>query len=99
MSRRKITVLSICALIAVSTVLFADWREWIPWPRLLHHSYTKFDTFKIYGRAPWCSLLNSNDDTVDCQYLSENHCMLANAAMLNLSKPEERVVCVPNPLK
>jgi hypothetical protein len=98
MSRRKVTVISLCALIAVSAVLFADWRAWIPWPHLLHH-YTNFDRLQIYGRALWCFLFNSSDSTVDCHYLSENHCMLANAPLVTMSEPAERGLCVPNRLK
>lgn len=99
--RRKIALLSISALAVVSAILFADWREWLPWPRLLHHSYVNFDRFQIYGKAPWCFLFNSTTDVwPDCHYLSEKHCQLANAGELSLSgsKPEDRGLCVPNPL-
>jgi hypothetical protein len=97
--RRKIALLSISALAVVGAILFADWREWLPWPKLLHHSYSYFDRYKIYGRAPWCFLINPNDESPYCYYLSENHCRLANPELLTtLGKPEDSALCVPNPL-
>jgi hypothetical protein len=97
--RRKTALLSISAFAVVGAILFADWRQWLPWPKLLHHSYANFDRFQIYGKAPWCFLSKSNDDLVQCDYLSEYHCQLANAGRQPLSTPEaDRALCVPNPL-
>src|SRR6267142_5419503 len=90
-------------LLLIGAGLFGDWRQWLPWPKLLHHSYTNFDRFRVYGTAPWCFLQDSKDEnTLQCHYLSENHCRFANyfqvdAAISNL-KPDERGICVPNPL-
>ena len=94
--RRKIALLSISVLAVVGAILFADWRQWLPWPKLLHHSYASFDQFKIYGKAPWCFLVNAHDDSPDCHYLSETHCQIANPGLF-LGKPEDRGLCVPNP--
>jgi hypothetical protein len=96
-ARRRITLLAISVLLVVSALLFAARRMWLPSPRL-HYSYANFDTFQIYGRAPWCFLFNSTENSVDCHYLSENHCQLANASLIVKSKPEDRGLCVPNPL-
>ncbi len=95
--RRKIALLSISALVVAGAILFADWRQWLPWPKLLHHSYANFDRFQIYGKAPWCLLFDSID-VADCHYLSEAHCQLRNAGSLNPSKREGGDLCVPNPL-
>jgi hypothetical protein len=97
-TRRKVILLSISLLAAFGAVLFADWRMWLPWPKLLHYRYTNFDTFQIYGKAPWCFLWGSNDKSADCHYLSQEHCVLARAPLMNLGEPEDRGVCVPNPL-
>jgi hypothetical protein len=97
-ARRRITLLAISVLLVVGALLFAAWRMWLPSPRLLRYSYANFDTFQIYGHAPWCFLFNSTDNSVDCHYLSENHCQLANASLIERSKPEDRGLCVPNPL-
>jgi hypothetical protein len=97
-NRRKGISISISILVIVGAVLFADWRQWLPWPKLLHHSYTNFDRFQIYGEAPWCFLLDPKDDSADCHYLSENHCQHARADLLRMGKPEDSGVCVPNPL-
>jgi hypothetical protein len=106
-SRHKAAVLSICAVVAVGAVLFADWREWLPWPKLLHHSYTNFDGYKIYGKAPWCFLYSAaHEEAPDCHYLSEQHCQSVNYAFLQVHisppdtrGPDTRPLCVPNPLK
>jgi hypothetical protein len=98
-ARRRITLLAIWVLLVVGALLFAAWRMWLPSPRFLHDSYADFDTFQIYGHAPWCFLYNSQDNSVDCRYLSENHCQLANASLVAISKPEDRGLCVPNPLE
>jgi hypothetical protein len=96
---RKAAFLSISALAVVGAILFADWRQWLPWPKLLHYRYTNFDTFQIYGKAPWCFLSNTYDHTADCHYLSQEHCTLTNAVFMGyLNKPEDRGLCVPNPL-
>ena len=71
---------------------------WLPSPRLVHYGHASFDSFQIYGHAPWCFLFNSTDNSVDCHYLSENHCQLANASLIAKSKPDDRGLCVPNPL-
>jgi hypothetical protein len=95
--RRRITLLAISVLLVVGALLFAARRMWLAPPRL-HYSYANFDTFQIYGHAPWCFLFNSTENSVDCHYLSENHCQLANASLIVKSKPEDRGLCVPNPL-
>jgi hypothetical protein len=98
-ARRRITLLAVSvSLVVGALLLFAAWRTWLPSPRLLHYSSANFDTFQIYGHAPWCFLFNSTDNSVDCHYLSENHCQLANASLIAKSKPEDRGLCVPNPL-
>jgi hypothetical protein len=97
-ARRRITLLAIPVLLVVGALLFAAWRMWLPSPRLLRYSYTNFDAFQIYGHAPWCFLFNSTENSVDCHYLSENHCQLANASLIVKSQPEDRGLCVPNPL-
>jgi hypothetical protein len=97
-TRRKGISISISILVMVGAVLYADWRMWLPWPKLLHYRYANFDRFQIYGKAPWCFLLNSKEDSADCHYLSQQHCGLANAPFMNMSEPEDRGVCVPNPL-
>src|SRR5271154_2768704 len=89
-ARRRITLLAISLLLVVGALLFAAWRMWLPSPRLLHYSHTNFDSFQIYGHAPWCFLFNAADNSVDCHYLSENHCQLANASLIAKSKPEDR---------
>ena len=96
-ARRRITLLAISVLLVVSALLFAARRIWLPSPSL-HYSYANFDTFQVYGRAPWCFLFNSTENSVDCHYLSENHCQLANASLIVKSRPEDRGLCVPNPL-
>ena len=97
-ARRRITLLAISVLLVVGALLFAAWRMSLPSPRLLHYNHANFDTYQIYGHAPWCFLFNSTDNSVDCHYLSENHCQLANASLIVKSKPEDRGLCVPNPL-
>lgn len=97
-ARRRITLLAIGVLLVVGALLFATWRIWPPSPRLLHYSHANFDAFQIYGHAPWCFLYNSTDNSVDCHYLSENHCQLANASLIAKNKLEDRGLCVPNPL-
>jgi hypothetical protein len=98
-ARRRITLLAISVLLVVGMLIFAAWRMRVSSPRLLlQDSYTNFDTFRIYGHAPWCFLFNSQENSVDCHYLSENHCQLANAALVAVSRREDRGLCVPNPL-
>ena len=96
-ARRRITLLAISVLLVVSALLFAARRIWLPSPSL-RYNHANFDTFQIYGHAPWCFLFNSTEISVDCHYLSENHCQLANASLIVKSRPEDRGLCVPNPL-
>src|ERR1700733_5154208 len=96
-ARRRITLLAISVLLVVSALLFAARRIWLPSPSL-RYNHANFDTFQIYGHAPWCFLFNSTENSVDCHYLSENHCQLANASLIVKSRPEDRGLCVPNPL-
>ena len=96
-ARRRITLLAISVLLVVSALLFAARRIWLPSPSL-RYNHANFDTFQIYGHAPWCFLFNSTENSVDCHYLSENHCQLANASLIVKNKPEDRGLCVPNPL-
>src|ERR1035441_10983467 len=95
-SRRKIALLLSLMVVLAAGAAFADWREWLPWPQLLHHSYTKFDRFEIYGNAPWCFLSDPGTTSVDCHYLSKNQCQLANVPAVNAANPEDRGVCVAN---
>ena len=37
---RKTAAFSILALAVAGALVFADWRQWLPWPKLLHYSYT-----------------------------------------------------------
>jgi hypothetical protein len=97
-ARRRIMLLAISVLLIVGVLLFAIRRSWSPSPRVELYSHANFDAFHIYGHAPWCFLFNSTDNSVDCHYLSENHCQLANASLIAKSRPEDRGLCVPNPL-
>jgi hypothetical protein len=97
-ARRRIMLLAISVLLLVGALLFAIRRTEPPSPKLRLYSQANFDAFQIYGHAPWCFLYNSTDNSVDCHYLSENHCQLANASLIAKSRPEDRGLCVPNPL-
>jgi hypothetical protein len=61
--------------------------------------HTNFDRYQIYGKAPWCYLDNSTDKGAACHYLSQEQCALMNAVSMDeTNKPEDRGLCVPNPL-
>ena len=96
---RKILKAATCVIVAVGLILFADWRDWIKWPDLLSASYSKFDRFEIEGEAPWCSLFPPSAVFAHCHYLSKEHCERQNYVLITMGDPDERAVCVPNPLK
>lgn len=93
-------------LVGVSSVLLADWREWIDQPDLISE-FRSFDRFHVYGEAPWCFLnpavphfyFDPKSESIFCHYLSENHCAFANYFDMKADEPDERGVCAPNPIK
>ena len=87
-----------CVLIVAGTAL-ADWRDWTHWPDFLSAGYTKFDRFQIAGDAPFCFLNESSAEYVECHYLSEEHCLRSNYLFISDGDPDERGLCVSNPLK
>jgi len=96
---RKKKLLLATPVLVIAVLALADWRDWIRSPDLLSHSYKGFDRFKVFGDAPFCVLLDSDSEWVDCHYLSEEHCMNANSALMHSDEPEDRGLCVPNPLR
>lgn len=94
---RKLLLATSVSVIAAAAL--ADWRDWIHSPDLLSHVYKRFDRFSVAGDAPFCMLLSSDSEFVECHYLSEEHCVNANGILLRASKPENRALCVPNPLR
>jgi hypothetical protein len=109
--RSRRALLGLAALLVLGGVTFADWRDLVDWPDLMRYEGQRFDGFRIRGEAPWCFVharaltyqreALSDRLPVDCNYLSEMHCQLQNHYYLDRGLrgiPEERAVCVPNPL-
>lgn len=97
MTRTKKLLLA-APLLVIAVAALADWRDWIDSPDLLSHRYKRFDRFEIEGDAPFCMLLDSESDFLDCHFLSEQHCVIANKPLTLASEPADRALCVPNPL-
>lgn len=86
-------------VLLIAAAALADWRDWIDSPNLLSHSHKRFDQLTITGDAPFCMLLDSDSEFVECHYLSEEHCVNANSILLRDPEPEDRTLCVRNPLR
>jgi hypothetical protein len=96
---RKNNLLMVVAALLIAAAALADWRDWINTPDFFSYEYERFDKFVISGSAPFCLLMDSDSELVECHYLSEEHCSNANSVFMRASKPEDRALCVPNPIR
>lgn len=84
---------------ALAFIQVADRRDWIPWPDYLSAPARSFDRFEIDGKAPWCFLDNPLGSSVNCHYLSKDHCNQWSYPFMTHDDPALRGLCVPSPLE